>query len=222
MHTLAADSIPLATSVIGTRALSLRMARYLCSVTLSSHSMSGSVKHQAEPMCKASSGTAHRVECSPVTTFSTSSRARLRHASAGPPPAAIAEGRELAGQETVNWAGSTTKPMASTGERRGMSAPGASAKAAPSRVRTLPGAAADAGRTSPLPPGRWWPTVTQHLAPRYAQTRRGPSSVPGIVSPGKITVKGAPAARRLLRNRKPLSSDLARQVPGTYREDGAT
>jgi hypothetical protein len=26
------------------------MARYLCSVTLSSHSMSGSVKHQAEPM----------------------------------------------------------------------------------------------------------------------------------------------------------------------------
>jgi hypothetical protein len=45
--------------------------------------------------------------------------------------------------------------------------------------------------------------------------------VPGIVSPGKITVKGAPAARRLLRNRRPLSSDLARQVLGTYRQDGA-
>jgi hypothetical protein len=45
--------------------------------------------------------------------------------------------------------------------------------------------------------------------------------VPGIVSPCKITVKGAPAARRLLRNRRPLSSDLARQVLGTYRNDGA-
>jgi hypothetical protein len=44
--------------------------------------------------------------------------------------------------------------------------------------------------------------------------------VPGIVSPGKITVKGAPAVRRLLRNRRPLSSDLARQVLGTYRKDG--
>jgi hypothetical protein len=44
--------------------------------------------------------------------------------------------------------------------------------------------------------------------------------VPGIVSPGKITVKGAPAARRLLRNREPLSSDLARQVLGTYRKNG--
>ena len=38
---------------------------------------------------------------------------------------------------------------------------------------------------------------------------------------GKVTVKGAPAARRLLRNRRPLSSDLARQVIGTYRKDGA-
>jgi hypothetical protein len=51
--------------------------------------------------------------------------------------------------------------------------------------------------------------------------RGGPSSVPGIISPGEITVKGAPAARRLLRNRRPLSSDLARQVLGTYRKDGA-
>jgi hypothetical protein len=45
--------------------------------------------------------------------------------------------------------------------------------------------------------------------------------VPGILSPGKTTVKGAPAARPLLRNGKPLSSDLARQVIGTYRKDGA-
>jgi len=34
-------------------------------------------------------------------------------------------------------------------------APGASAKAAPFSVRTLPGAAADARRPTPLPPGRW-------------------------------------------------------------------
>jgi hypothetical protein len=45
--------------------------------------------------------------------------------------------------------------------------------------------------------------------------------VPGIVSPRKITVKGAPTARRLLRNRRPLSSDLAAQVLGIYRKDGA-
>lgn len=45
--------------------------------------------------------------------------------------------------------------------------------------------------------------------------------MPGIVSPGTTTVKGAPAARRLLRNRRPLSSDRARQVLGTYRKDEA-
>src|SRR5215813_15560914 len=33
--------------------------RYLCSATLNSHSISGNVKHQAEPKCQASSGTAH-------------------------------------------------------------------------------------------------------------------------------------------------------------------
>ena len=49
----------------------------------------------------------------------------------------------------------------------------------------------------------------------------GPSSVPGIVLPRKVTVKGAPAARRLLRNRRPSSSDLARQLLGTYRKDRA-
>jgi hypothetical protein len=42
-----------------------------------------------------------------------------------------------------------------------------------------------------------------------------------MVSPGKITVKGAPAARPLLRNGRPLSTDLTRQVLGTYQKDGA-
>jgi hypothetical protein len=50
----------------------------------------------------------------------------------------------------------------------------------------------------------------RHRAMR--KPRGGPSSVPGIVSPRTIAVKGAPAARRLLRSRKPLSSDRARQV----------
>jgi hypothetical protein len=49
----------------------------------------------------------------------------------------------------------------------------------------------------------------------------GRSSVPGILSPRKITVEGAPAARRLLRNRRPLSSDLPRQVPWHLRKDRA-
>jgi len=59
---------------------------------------------------------------------------------------------------------------------------------------------------------------------RYRAMRKpgvAPSSVPGILSPDKVTVKGAPAARRLLRNRRPLSGDLARQALGTYRKDRA-
>jgi len=46
--------------------LTSRMARYFCSVTLRSHSMSGSVKHQAKPRCKASSGTAQACRAHPL------------------------------------------------------------------------------------------------------------------------------------------------------------
>jgi hypothetical protein len=49
--------LPLPPSGAGTPAMTSSTTRYLCSATLNSHSMSGSVKHQAEPMCKASSGT---------------------------------------------------------------------------------------------------------------------------------------------------------------------
>jgi hypothetical protein len=45
--------------------------------------------------------------------------------------------------------------MASAEKVGGLSAPGASAKAAPSRAEALTGVAADARRLSPLPPGRW-------------------------------------------------------------------
>ena len=41
---------------------------------------------------------ADRLPAIPVTTFSTVSRARLRHANAGPQPAGIAQGCELAGR----------------------------------------------------------------------------------------------------------------------------
>lgn len=51
MHTLAADSIPSATSVTRTGTTSTT-AQYLCSAMLSSPSMSRSVKHQAKPMYK--------------------------------------------------------------------------------------------------------------------------------------------------------------------------
>jgi hypothetical protein len=81
------------------------------------------------------------------------------------------------------------------------------------------------GRRQAAVPAATRPVVTRrHAALGTApcsKPRGGPSSVPGIVSPGKITVKGAPAARRLLRNRRPLSTDHARQVLGTYRKDGA-
>ena len=100
-------------------------------------------------------------------------------------------------------------------------APGASAVARP---LSRGGAAESAPPTPGSVPatGRLWrPAVTHPSAPRHAKAAAGPSFVPGILSPRKITVKGAPAARRLLRNRRPLSSDLARQVLGTYRKDGA-
>jgi|SRR6516164_6587216 len=100
-------------------------------------------------------------------------------------------------------------------------APGASAVARP---LSRGGAAESAPPTPGGVPAAARPVVTRRyaaLGSAPCASGRGPSSVPGIVSPSKITVKGAPAARRLLRNRRPLSSDLARQVLGTYRKDGA-
>ena len=79
--------------------------------------------------------------------------------------------RELAEREGVDWDGQHHQADGVGGKGGGLSAPEASAKAAPSRVRTLPGAAADAGPLSPLPPGRWWTAVTQHPAPRHARPR---------------------------------------------------
>jgi len=74
-----------ATSVTGTPAPTSSTARYLCSATLNSHSMSGSVKHQAKPMCQASSGTAQTDVVQSVRTFFTSSRARGARRARWPP-----------------------------------------------------------------------------------------------------------------------------------------
>ena len=59
--------------------------------------------------------------------------------------------------------------------------------------------------------------------PRACKTGPGPSSVPGILSPRKITVKGAPSGRvaTAMAQAPPLSCDLPRQDLGTYRKDGA-
>ena len=83
-----------------------------------------------------------------ATTFSATSRARLRYASAGAQSRGGAGGRELAGAECVNRDGSTTRPVASAGKAGG-------------KVR--------AGAAVPASRGRWWPAVTQHPAPRHAQ-----------------------------------------------------
>jgi hypothetical protein len=47
--------------------------------------------------------------------------------------------------------------------------------------------------------------------------------VPGIISPRKITVKGAPSGRvaEAMAQAPPLSSDLPQQELGTSRKDGA-
>src|SRR5215469_8396 len=70
----------------------------------------------------------------------------------------------------------TTRARASAGNGRGRSLPRASAKTAPSRVGTLPGAAADAGRLPPLPAGRGWPAVTQVFGTAVSRSVRDPSN----------------------------------------------
>src|SRR5215831_19080007 len=69
-----------------------------------------------------------------------------------------------------------TRASASAGEWRGLSAPGASAEAAPSRAGALTGAAADAGPLSPLPADRWVPAVTRVSGTAASQSVRDPSN----------------------------------------------
>ena len=164
---------------------------------------------------------ARQCQTEAVTTFSTVSRARLRHASAEPQPGFTTEARaSRAGKRELRRAAPPGR-WRRAGVRRGPSAPGASAEAAPSRVRTLPGAAADARRRPRYrqaggdPPSR----STRHRAMRKAAG--WPVLRAGHRLAGQDHSQGRSLrSRRLLRNRRPLSSDLARQVLGTYRKDG--
>jgi hypothetical protein len=110
------------------------------------------------------------------------------------------------------------------GESRGLSAPGASAHAAPSRAEALTGAACrrrvSVPATARLVVGRRY-TDLRHRASRSA--RAGPSSVLGILSPVKITVKGAPCGRVCdgAQTAPPLSSDLPRQDHRHLSKDGS-
>jgi hypothetical protein len=159
-----------------------------------------------------------------VTTFSTVSRARLRHATV-----------RASARTGSSWARSDRERMREP--RRGappgrwpQRGKGGGYCPTPGRrqCRALSGGspdgrAADAGRLSPLPLGRWWARRNAALGTASAESGRGPSSVPGILSPRKITVKGAPSGRvaKAMAQAPPLSSDLPRQVLGTYRKDGA-
>jgi hypothetical protein len=71
---------------------------------------------------------------------------------------------------------------------------------------------------APHPAGRRYrPQRSLSAAP--AQTSRAVLHAPGSLSPGKITIKGAPAARPR-RAAQTLDTDLSRQDIGTYQEDG--
>ena len=84
----------------------------------------------------------------PVTNFSTVSRARLRHASAGPQPAqGPASRRELPKSECVKRCDDGHQGQDLSGAMAGVrSEPGASADAAPSRAEALRARRPDAGR----------------------------------------------------------------------------
>ena len=56
---------------------------------------------------------------------------------------------------------------------------------------------------------------------RASANGRAVLRAPGSLSPRKITIKGAPAARRCaMAQAPPLTADLPRQDLGTYQEDG--
>ena len=59
----------------------------------------GSVAHQVKPRCRTSSGAGQRQAGVNATAFSTASRARLRHASAGPQPGRTAGGAKCRARE---------------------------------------------------------------------------------------------------------------------------
>ena len=181
-----ADSIPFGDLGHRNPGADLRTALYLCSATLSSHSMSGSVKHQAKPKCQASSGTAQRRGAKVVTTFSTASRARLRRASL--------DGRHLAQQAAAIDSPSTC--AAAARDARGRAGRGRQGPPSPggSSARCLSagahGASGCRAERSPAP--------ARHRAPAATRRRR----------PG-----GARAASRRERARRAVAAEAPGAPP---------
>ena len=103
-----------------------------------------------------------------ATTFSATSRARLRYASAGAQSRGGAGGRELAGAECVNRDGSTTRPVASAGKAGGKVRAGAA----------VPASAAGGG-----PPLH----STRHRAMRNRLRPVATRSAPSAAAPGRST-----------------------------------
>jgi hypothetical protein len=113
-----------------------------------------------------------------VTTFSTASRARLRHAKRRASARAGIESRRRECR-TVNArgaAGMTTRPTALAGNGRGESAPVASAWRALSRAGALPRTRRRRREAVPASRGRSWPAVTQRSAPGQPISADDPSN----------------------------------------------
>ena len=87
--------------------------------------------------------------------------------------------------------------------------PGAAAMSRPFGRKPY-GRAAAARSGCPASAGRRYPPL-RCVDDRACKRGPDPSSVPGILSPVQITVKGAPAARRLLAQPQTLDCDLPRQ-----------
>jgi hypothetical protein len=92
-------------------------------------------------------------------------------------------------------------------------------------VRGITGAAAaDAGRLSPLPPGRWWPAVTPTFGTALAD-QRGLARPPyrDCVAAQRSQSRALPGGRVCdgAQTAPPLTLIFHRQRPRTYRKDGA-
>ena len=142
--------------------------------------------------------------------FSTTSRARLRHANhrAGG-PGSQARDAKSSSRECVTETGIATRTKREGGGATAR--PRAAACRAPSGGSPT-GAPPPPGRASPASAGRWYPPL-RCADGRACKRGPDPSSVPGILSPVQITVKGAPAARRLLTQPQTLDAMKERSLP---------
>jgi len=136
---------------------------------------------------------------SAVTTFFTVSRARLRHASAGRARALGSRAADAKCRKTNAWGSASVTTWSSAGNDGGLLCAPGRRSAAP--CRALPRGSA---LGAPSTPGDWPRFPEYVVARRHAVSGTAPSrsvrvarpTVPRIHLPFKITVKGAPSARR--------------------------